>query len=254
MRPLILLSNDDGFFSKGLAALRQALETFAEVIVCAPADNQSASSHSLTLNTVLRMHRFDEKTFAIDGTPADCVYVALHSEERVLPRRPDLVVSGMNHGPNLGADVIYSGTVAAAREGAQRGIPSVAVSAHAKAKQDRAAAIGAGVAERLWGRVRGQSFGERAAPLMNVNVPAGESWKLRPTRLGARLYEDDVIYRHDPRGREYMWIGGSNVRHDQAEGTDTAAWDAGHASVTPLILNLTAPSFADLAEALAGDG
>lgn len=247
MRPLILLSNDDGFFSTGLVALRDALAAVGDVIVCAPATNQSASSHSLTLGRVLRLHGVDETTFALDGTPADCVYVALHSGERVLPRRPDLVVSGMNHGPNLGVDVIYSGTVAAAREGAQRGIPSVAVSADHHAAQESAAALGANVVRRFWERVAGSTFGERAAPLLNVNVPPGDGWEIASTRLGQRLYDDEVVYRDDPRGREYLWIGGKNVRHDQAEGTDTAAWDAGVASVTPLTLELFEPRFATLA-------
>ena len=253
MRPLILLSNDDGFFSTGLAALRKALETFADVIVCAPATNQSASSHSLTLNSVLRLHAFDDTTFAIDGTPADCVYVALHSGTRVLPRKPELVVSGMNHGPNLGVDVIYSGTVAAAREGAQRGIPSVAVSSHNEAEQAGAAAVGAMVARRLWEQVQGQTFGVHKAPLLNVNVPPASTWKIRATRLGQRRYDDSVVFRDDPRGREYLWIGGSNVKHEQAEGTDTAAWDAGDASVTALTLELTEPSFAALASEVADD-
>lgn len=247
MRPLILLSNDDGFFSTGLAALRDELASFGDVVVCAPATNQSASSHSLTLGRVLRIHAVDEATFALDGTPADCVYVALHSGERVLPRWPDLVVSGMNHGPNLGVDVIYSGTVAAAREGAQRGIPSVAISADHHAAQKKAAALGAAVVGRFWERVEGSTFAERAAPLLNVNVPPGDGWDIAATRLGQRLYDDEVVYRQDPRGHEYLWIGGSNVRHDQAEGTDTAAWDAGQASVTPLTLELTEARFADLA-------
>jgi 5'-nucleotidase len=152
----------------------------------------------------------------------------------------------MNHGPNLGVDVIYSGTVAAAREGAQRGIASVAVSAHRKAHQKNAAELGAGVVQRFWERVKGQTFAERAAPLLNVNVPEGEEWEIVATRLGQRLYDDEVVYREDPRGREYLWIGGANVRHDQLEGTDTAAWDAGRASVTPITLELTEPRFSAL--------
>ncbi|HHH12021.1 MAG TPA: 5'/3'-nucleotidase SurE, partial [Sorangium sp.] len=107
-RPLILLSNDDGFDAAGLVALRTALQRFAHVVVCAPLTNQSASSHSLTLNSVLRLRRVEDDTFAVDGTPADCVYIALHAAERILPRWPDMVVSGMNHGPNLGIDVVYS--------------------------------------------------------------------------------------------------------------------------------------------------
>ncbi len=247
MRPLILLSNDDGVFSTGLDALRTELLDFADVYTCAPMTNQSASSHALTLGSVLRLDHIAEQLFAVDGTPADCVYVALHSNGRILPRRPDLVVSGMNHGPNLGVDVIYSGTVAAAREGAQRGIPSVAVSAAKLSAQRAAAQLGAHVVRALWHKVEGAVFGDRAAPLLNVNVPEGSAWSVTATRLGQRLYDDDVIYRSDPRGREYLWIGGANVRHEQAEGTDTAAWDRGIASVTPLTLQLTEPRFGGLA-------
>src|SRR5262249_24114157 len=115
-RPLVLLSNDDGCAAAGLLALRDALATWATVVVCAPELNQSATSHSLSLHRPLRLRVVEDGLFALDGTPADCVYVALHSGTRVLERRPDLVVSGMNHGLNLGVDVFYSGTVAAARE------------------------------------------------------------------------------------------------------------------------------------------
>jgi 5'/3'-nucleotidase len=249
-RPLILLSNDDGFFAPGIEALRDQLARFADVITCAPAQNQSASSHSLTLHSVLRLHRVNETTFALDGTPADCIYVALHSRERLLPRRPDLVVSGMNHGPNLGVDVVYSGTVGAAREGAHRGIPAVAVSADNKADRAGAAAVGARVVEKLWAEVQRQPLSHRHAPLLNVNIPAGDRWEVVASKLGRRLYNDDVIYRDDPRGREYLWIGGSEVEHDLAEGTDTHAWEHGRASVTPLTLDLFEQDFSALTAAV----
>jgi 5'-nucleotidase len=237
-RPLILLSNDDGFDSAGLLALRAALSAFADVTVCAPRTNMSATSHALTLSSVLRLFSVEEATFAVDGTPADCVYVALHSGTRVLPRRPDMVVSGMNHGPNLGVDVVYSGTVAAAREGAQRGIPSVAVSADVRAHRGEAAALASRVIE---GALRELAAHPAAGPtpLLNFNIPRGEQWVVRTTRLGERLYDDEVIYRLDPRGREYLWIGGANVRHTQEPDTDTAAWDAGEASLTALTLDLS---------------
>jgi 5'-nucleotidase len=247
MRPLVLLSNDDGVEAPGLLALRAELERFADVVVCAPSNNQSATSHKLTLATVLRLSRRDEHTFALDGTPADCVYVALHSEERLLPRWPDLVVSGMNHGPNLGVDVVYSGTVAAAREAANRGIAAIAVSADVRAERGAAAKLAAGVIERCWAAIAG----EKSAPLLNLNIPPGKAWKLVATRPGRRLYDDEVVFRQDPRGREYLWIGGSNARHDLAEGTDTAAWEAGDASITPLTLDLFEGRFSALCGALA---
>src|ERR1700749_71921 len=131
MAPLVLLSNDDGDPSAGIRAAREGLiAAGAEVVLVAPETEQSASSHALSLHRPLRLRSVADGVFALDGTPADCVYVALHAAGRILPRRPDFVVSGINHGMNLGQDAFYSGTVAAAREGALRGIPSVAVSAH----------------------------------------------------------------------------------------------------------------------------
>lgn len=265
MRPLILLSNDDGYAAPGLRALAAELAKSAEVIVCAPETNQSATSHSLSLHRVLRLRSVEPGVFAIDGTPADCVYVGLHSAGRVLPRRPDLVVSGMNHGLNLGVDVFYSGTVAAAREGALRGIPSIAVSADAGASPTAAAAMGAKLALTLLEvflktAVKGGPIADgsgpeqpaatngRRAPLLNVNIPPGDAWQVRSTRLGARLYPEDVVYREDPRGREYLWIGGAGARHDLVPGSDTEASDEGFVSVTPLTLDLFAPDETPLVE------
>src|SRR5580704_9156641 len=130
-RPLVLLSNDDGHTSPGIRQMRESLlAAGAEVVVLAPENEQSASSHALSLRRPLRLNAVSPGVFALDGTPADCVYVALHAGTRVLPRRPDLIVSGINHGMNLGQDAFYSGTVAAAREAALRGIPALATSAH----------------------------------------------------------------------------------------------------------------------------
>jgi len=234
-RPLILLSNDDGYAAPGLVAMRQALASFGDVIVCAPELNQSATSHSLSLHRSLRLRQVDDAVFALDGTPADCVYVALHSAGRILPRRPDIAVSGLNHGLNLGIDVFYSGTVAAAREAALRGIPAVATSADFNADRKAAAELSARIAVALWERARGKPG---PAPLVNVNIPNGDHWAVRSTRLGSRLYGDDVIYRNDPRGREYLWIGGADPRHEPVPGSDTDAYDAGEASLTPLSLDL----------------
>lgn len=247
-RPLVLLSNDDGYAAAGLLAMREALATFADVVVCAPELNQSATSHSLSLHRSLRLRTVEEGMFSLDGTPADCVYVALNSRGRVLPRRPDLCVSGLNHGLNLGMDVFYSGTVAAAREAALRGIPSLATSADHGADRKAAAALSATLVRELWERMR-------EAPgmpvLLNVNIPAGSRWPVRSTRLGARLYDDSVVYRDDPRGREYLWIGGAEPRHEPMPGSDTDAHDAGEVSVTPLSLDLYEASRAALAGAVA---
>jgi 5'-nucleotidase len=241
----VLLSNDDGVTASGLRALRDRLLEWAQVVICAPETNQSATSHSLTLHRPLRLRRVAENEFALDGTPADCVYVALFGGSGLLPRRPDVVVSGLNHGLNLGADVFYSGTVAAAREGALRGVPALAASADRDADQDRAAALAAQVARRL------ASLGEAGRGLFNLNVPAlppGRSaWELRGTRLGARLYSDDVSFRENPRGEPYLWIGGAPLRHDHVAGSDTDAHDHGVASLSALSLDLTAPSLPPVA-------
>src|ERR1700689_898426 len=130
MPPLVLLSNDDGYASPGIRTMRDALSRHAEVVTLAPETEQSASSHSLSLHRPLRLRSVEPNVFALDGTPADCVYVALHAGTRVLPRKPDLVVSGINSGMNLGQDAFYSGTSAAAREGELRGFPALATSAH----------------------------------------------------------------------------------------------------------------------------
>jgi 5'-nucleotidase len=243
-RPLILLSNDDGYAAAGLVAMREALATFGDVVVCAPEVNQSATSHSLSLHRSLRLRQVEDAVFALDGTPADCVYVALHSDGRILPRRPDITVSGLNHGLNLGIDVFYSGTVAAAREAALRGILSVATSADHGADRQAAAALSASIARELWERARGKPG---PTPLFNVNIPNGSAWVARGTCLGARLYGDGVVYRTDPRGREYLWIGGADPRHEPVPGSDTDAFDAGEASITPLSLDLFQVAHASLA-------
>jgi 5'-nucleotidase len=245
-RPLVLVSNDDGYSSPGLEAIRQALlRAGAEVIVAAPENEQSAASHSLSLHRPLRLRAVQDGIFAIDGTPADCVYVALHAASRVLPRRPDLVVSGINRGMNLGQDAFYSGTVAAAREGALRGIPAVATSAHPTVDLAAAARVSARVALSLL-----ETPSERTL-LLNLNFPVRWTGKLRATRLGARIYEEIVDFRVDPRGREYLWLGGPGVRHERDAGTDTDAYDDGVASVTPLLLDLTSAPDGDAARAIA---
>ena len=232
-RPLILLSNDDGFLSVGLKKVRESLGRIAEVVVCAPEHEQSAASHALSLHRPLRMKQHEMGIFSVDGTPADSVYVALFSGTRILPRPPDLVVSGLNHGVNLGDDVFYSGTVAAAREGALRGIRAIALSVAEQDSMDAAADW----TTRLVTQVL--KHADREPFLYNVNFPSGVDWPVAYTRLGRRLYNDEVEFRRDPRGREYLWLGGPpGNRHDTMEGTDTAAFDAGSIGITPLSLSL----------------
>lgn len=245
VRPLVLLSNDDGHASAGIRAMRAALATAADVVVLAPETEQSATSHSLSLHRPLRLREVEPGLFAMDGTPADCVYVALHAIPRVLSRRPDLVVSGLNHGMNLGQDAFYSGTVAAAREGALRGIPAVAASVHHSVDMARAAESTVHIALALLETQR------PSGTLLNVNYPKDWTGEIRATRLGTRIYEDMVDFRRDPRGREYLWLAGPGVRHERNPGSDTDAYDEGAASITPLLLDLTDRANVGLATALA---
>lgn len=231
-KPLILLSNDDGYRSPGIAAMRAALSAEADVVVCAPDSEQSAASHALSLHRPLRLFQHGGGIFSVDGTPADCVYVALYAVGRVLPRKPDVVVSGMNHGVNLGDDVFYSGTVAAAREGALKGVPSLALSAAFDADMSAACRLGARVALALAARKEDRPI------LLNANFPPGDRWQVRGTRLGSRVYVDEVEFRKDPRGREYLWIGGPGASHRPVPGSDTEAYDEGVVGVTPLVLDL----------------
>ncbi len=231
-RPLILMTNDDGYDARGLVSMAAALVDFARVVVVAPAMEQSACSHKLTLHSALRLHEVREGWFRLDGTPADCVYVGLFAGERVLPRKPDLVVSGLNEGLNLGLDVYYSGTVAGAREAAMRGVPGLAVSADPCADLDAAARIGASIARAAIACAPRWS----SPPVLNVNVPPGSSWQVCVTRPGRRVYGEGVEFRRDPRGREYLWIGGPGVRNEGEVGTDTAAFEAGQVGVSSLPL------------------
>jgi 5'-nucleotidase len=241
----VLLSNDDGFASRGLQALAEAMAPWADVITVAPETEQSATSHSLSLHRPLRARRVRDSVFAIDGTPADCVYVALHAGTKFLPRWPDLVVSGINRGLNLGQDAFYSGTVAAAREGALRGIPALAASAHTKADIARTAALGSRLARQLFADTRETHATRpppksmRATPLLNLNVPLDWNGKVQSAKLGSRLYDEELDIRTDPRGREYIWLGGSGVKHEPDPGSDTDAYDASFASLTMLLLDLT---------------
>ncbi len=238
-RPSILLSNDDGWNAPGITALKAELEAFAEVIVCAPLRNQSACSHALTLHEVLRLHQHAERVFTVDGTPADCVYVALNANGRVVSQKPDIVVSGLNSGPNLGVDVLYSGTVAAAREAAIRGIPAIAVSADFHADTSAAAARAGRLVAATLPAINAES--PTSIPLLNVNIPNKARRGARVTRLGRRAYEDQVVFRTDPRQRDYLWIGSGAPKpngSDEAD-TDIRAFADGFVSVTPLTLDLT---------------
>jgi 5'-nucleotidase len=232
---IILVCNDDGIRAAGIRALEAALAPFGEIWVVAPDREQSAASHSLSLYRPLRVEKLDDHHFAVDGTPTDAVNLAING---IMGRKPDLVVSGINHGGNLGDDVTYSGTVSAAMEGTLLGVPSIAVSlvTHEAADFSTAAAFSARLAQAVRDR------GMPPDTLLNVNVPAlpaADVRGFRVTRQGKRRYGDAIVEHFDPRGRKYYWIGGEDLGFVPAEGTDCTAVADGFISVTPLHLDLT---------------
>lgn len=231
----ILLTNDDGFRATGLKRLREAVSHLGDTMVVAPEREQSAASHALTLTSPLRISWIDERTISVDGTPTDCVLLAMRG---LLGRRPDLLISGINHGPNLGDDVTYSGTVAAAFEGTLLGLPSIALSVCSWQDCNFDAAVE--FAQKIAGVVLTRGLPE--GTLLNVNVPslpASEIKGVKITRLGKRLYRDAIVRKTDPRGRDYYWIGGKEPIWVPGEETDFEAIEQGMISVTPLKIDST---------------
>ncbi len=259
---LILITNDDGVYAEGIRTLAPALAVHGRVVMVAPDRQQSASSHALSLHRPLRVRQLADDIHAVEGTPADCVVMAVR---KLLGRHPDLVVSGINDGPNMGDDVNYSGTVAAAVEGSLLGIPSLAVSLGWEEERDftAAARIAAELAEQVLKRqtphppeldmpatpTESQAPAERRRPhrlVLNVNVPgcpAAEIGPMRLTRLGKRIYRDAVVEKTDPRGDSYYWIGGDAPiwlpEHEDGTMTDFSAVKRREVSVTPLSLDMT---------------
>lgn len=230
--PRILVTNDDGVFSEGIQCLADALSEVARVTVVAPDREQSASGHSLTLHRPLRMRQIEQNQYSVDGTPTDCVNLGILWLMADDP--PDLVISGINFGSNLGDDVTYSGTVSATFEGVLLGVPSIAFSQevgdHLSFK--RAARF----ARLFVGEVLQADLPKDL--LLNVNLPAETIRGVQWTRLGRRRYTQSVIEKQDPRGRRYFWIAGTPEWKEE-EGTDQSAISAGLVSVTPLHLDLT---------------
>ena len=231
----ILVSNDDGFLATGINVLTEALAEIADVVVVAPDRNRSAASNSLTVHAPLRISKIAENRYSVDGTPSDCVHLALTG---LLDDEPDLVVSGINHGANLGDDVIYSGTVAAAMEGRFLGLPTIAISLAGDSLThfDTAARVVTEMVKKL----------ERAslAPdtTLNVNVPDipyDELTGIVAARLGFRHKSEPVIRTRDPHGRTIYWVGPAGKGQDAGPGTDFHAIDQGAVAVTPLKVDLT---------------
>jgi 5'-nucleotidase len=230
--PRILVTNDDGIYSEGLRKLAAACRALGDVIIVAPDREQSAASHALTLNRPLRLLEIEKDEWIVDGTPTDCVNLAVL--KLMKDHRPDLVVSGINFGPNLGDDVTYSGTISAAFEGALLNIPSIAFSALVGPhfSFDRCAAFAGELTRIALERHRDPRI------VLNVNFPV-EFTGVRITRLGRRIYSEGVIERLDPRGRKYYWIGGDPPVWSPEEGSDFDAVQEGLISITPLHLDLT---------------
>lgn len=236
----ILITNDDGIQSPGLTALENALSKLGGIVTVAPDREMSATSHRITLHRPLRYHEVAPARFAVEGSPADCVILAC---DRIMDQRPDLVISGVNRGVNLGDDINYSGTVSAAFEAALQGIPAIAVSTYAHINADFISA--ARVTARLSERVI--ENGLPSDVVLNVNFPLIWNGSVRLTRQGRQATQSVVIENRDPRGREYFWlhekIARENGPPDAAEHslmTDFAAVAAGYVSVTPLHLDRTA--------------
>jgi 5'-nucleotidase len=241
----ILLSNDDGYQAPGLQALANALSTLAEIVVVAPDQDRSGASNSLTLVNPLRTRTMENGFIRVDGTPTDCVHLAITG---LLDEEPDLVLSGINAGPNMGDDTLYSGTVAAAMEGRFLGLPAIAISMNSH--QPDYFETGARVALELVQRLIRSPLSENV--ILNVNVPDMPYDQLsgfRSTRLGHRHKAEPVVKTTDPRGKTIYWVGPAGAEQDAGPGTDFHAVREGYVSITPLQVDLTRHSALDILEA-----
>ncbi|MFA0440581.1 5'/3'-nucleotidase SurE [Vibrio sp. 10N.286.49.C2] len=234
-KPKILISNDDGVHAEGIRTLARVLQDMADIVIVAPDRNRSGASNSLTLEQPLRVNEIEPNVFSVQGTPTDCVHFALN--ELMRDEMPDLVLSGINHGANLGDDVLYSGTVAAAMEGHFLGVQAIAFSLVGRNNFEAAALIAKQFVERHF---------NQAVPtnrLLNINIPDRELAELvdiRVTRLGARHHAENMIKQKDPRGHDIYWLGPPGKEQDAGDGTDFHALEHGAISVTPLQVDLTA--------------
>ncbi len=231
----ILLSNDDGYLAPGLRSLAAAIDDLAEVTIVAPDRNRSGASNSLTLDMPLRVHQAEPNVFYVEGTPTDCVHLAITG---LLETEPDMVISGINDGPNLGDDVLYSGTVAAAMEGRFLGLPTLALSLVGRDKKMFETA--AQVAREILKRLIDDPL--PADTILNINVPDVPHARLGKkvaTRLGHRHRAEPVVRSLDPKGRQIYWVGPPGLEQDAGPGTDFYAIAQGQVSITPLQVDLT---------------
>lgn len=245
----LLCTNDDGVLAHGLACLVKAAQPLGDVTVVAPDREQSATSHSLTLHHPVRPIQLAPSRFQVDGTPTDCVMLAV---EALMPERPDWVLSGINHGQNMGEDVLYSGTVAAAMEGVSLGIPAIAISfaggdlrADVSMLDDQIEPL----TNLLRHVIELPSFPPNT--LLNINLPPVSGEKIRGarlTRLGRRVYSDSITRMKDPWGRPIFWIGGGSIEWSGPEDSDFRAIQEGYISVTPLHLDLTHQAMLEASE------
>ena len=232
----ILVTNDDGIHAPGLQVAFKESQKLGEAVIIAPEHDNSAASHSLTMNRPLRVKQLSENIYAINGTPTDCVTIGIG---KILPEKPDLVISGINPGPNLGDDVSYSGTVAAAIESTMLGIPSIAVSLAAESEPFHYETAGAFIIKLA------QIILKKGLPvdtLLNVNIPNTSIENIGGvvfTRRGRRLYDDAIKETYDPWGRKHYWIGGGTPSWDSGEDTDSAAISVNKISITPMHLDPT---------------
>ncbi|OQA58969.1 MAG: 5'-nucleotidase SurE [bacterium ADurb.Bin270] len=234
-KPLILLSNDDGYQAEGILVLRKAIKRLGAVVVVAPDQQRSAASHSITLHSPLRIENPEKDLYLVSGTPTDCVILAVHE---ILNSPPDLILSGINHGPNLGDDVHYSGTVSAAYEGGIMGIPSIAFSLamNERGRFDTAAHFAMRITKKVL------KEGLPKGIILNVNIPDLPISKIKGcafTKQGKRDYGDIVVEKVDPKGRKYYWIGGNENGFEDIPNSDCNAIRAGKVSITPLKVDIT---------------
>jgi len=234
-RPLILVSNDDGVFSEGLRILAKKLKRLGRVVVVAPDQERSAASHALTLHRPLRVKKISTDVYAIDGTPTDCINLGINE---ILKQRPDIIISGINRGGNLGDDVHYSGTVSAALEGGIMGVPSIAMSV--VARESFQFEFASEFALKLVKKILADGLPEGV--ILNVNVPNLPSSKIKGyawTSQGKRNYGNIIVQKLDPRGQKYYWIGGEEIGYEDIPNTDCKAVAEGRVAITPLRADMT---------------